>query len=142
MSVTGDAMVDRAKTYQQACTDEPGRSWGLERVREGPAGPDVYRIVGVESGRCLTFSEERFGGAQVIVQQTCDPASDAQQWRFVVEEQRNRFSYGVFINMGRSGCLDVNGGSVDVGTPVVLWFCGEQLNQRFGVANEVVSPPP
>jgi len=142
VTVTGEVTADGAKGHQHACTGEPDQRWHLERVREGPAEPAVYRIVGVGSGRCLTPSEERFGGAPVIVQQTCDPAADAQEWRFIIEEQRNAFSYGQFINMARSSCLDINGGSVDVGTPVVLWVCGEQRNQRFGVANEAVSPPP
>lgn len=135
----GDVIADGAKTYQHPCTGEPGRTWKLKRVEEGPADPAVFRIVGADSGRCLTFSEERFGGARVIVQQICDPASDAQEWRFVVEEQRNGFSYGQLINMRRSTCLDINGNSVDVGTPVVLWICGGQYNQRFGVADEAVS---
>ncbi|MGQ0777968.1 MAG: RICIN domain-containing protein [Pseudonocardiales bacterium] len=138
VSITGDVMADGVKVQQHTCTGVPGRTWRLESVGEGLADWAVFRIVGVDSGRCLTFSEERFGGAQVIVQQTCDPASDAQEWRFIIEEQRNGSSYGQLINMRSSTCLDINGGSVDVDTPVVLWMCGDQRNQRFGVADEAV----
>ncbi|MGH3815695.1 MAG: RICIN domain-containing protein [Pseudonocardiaceae bacterium] len=137
VSIVGDVTENGAKAYQEQCTDEPGRTWSLERAGEGSA-PTVLRIVGVDSRRCLTFSEERVGGAQVIVQQTCDPESDAQQWRFVVEQQRDGLSYGPLTNMARGGCLDINHDSVEVGTPVVLWTCGSQHNQRFGVADAAV----
>lgn len=139
VSVTGDVMAEGAKATQHACTGVPGRTWHLERVGKGSADPAVFRIVGVNSGRCLTFSEERIGGARVIVQQLCRAALEIQEWRFIIEEQRDGFSYGQLINMGQGSCLDINGGSVDAAAPVVLWICGEQRNQRFGVAGEAVS---
>lgn len=133
VSVTGDVLAQGTAAHQHPCTGTAGRTWRLERVEQGRTEPTPFLIVGVDSRLCLMPSEQRFGGARRIAQQTCDPTSDVQQWRFVpAQPQRNGHTYGQFINMQRGSCLDVNGGGVADGTPVVLWTCGTQLNQLFG----------
>jgi hypothetical protein len=138
--VTVDGDADETRAFQLGCTDAPGRSWYLQQAAETGASVHLFRIVNASNGKCLSYSDEFFGGARVVVQRPCVQGKDqGQTWSFVFDPDRgDGWIYGRLANMRSSYCLDINGESVDDGTPVIQWNCGEKLNQLFKVMKEAV----
>ncbi|MGH3601387.1 MAG: RICIN domain-containing protein, partial [Pseudonocardiaceae bacterium] len=136
--VTVGGNADEARAFQFGCADAPGRTWYLQPVVGDGTIEHLFRIVNSSNDKCLSYSDEFFGGAHVVVQRSCASGSDqGQVWSFVFEPDRgDGWIYGRLANMRSSQCLDINGESVDDGTPVIQWYCGEKLNQLFKVMRE------
>jgi hypothetical protein len=133
--VTVDGDADGARAFQFGCTDAPGRTWYLQRAVERPTAAHLFRIVNASNSKCLSYSDELFGGARVVAQRPCARGNDqGQTWSFVLDPDRSDgWAYGRLTNMRSSQCLDVNGENVDDGTPIIQWYCGDKLNQLFKV---------
>ncbi|MGH3775146.1 MAG: RICIN domain-containing protein [Pseudonocardiaceae bacterium] len=140
VSIDGDA--DEARAFQLDCTPEPGRKWYLQPATDDGSMALLFRIVNASNGKCLSYSEEMFGGAHVVAQRSCASGNNRDQlWNFVVENHARGDSWisGKFINMRSGLLLDINGESVADGAPVIQWQDNGKLNQHFRLINEAVS---
>jgi hypothetical protein len=132
--VTVDGDDEQTQAFQFSCTGAPGRTWYLQPV-SGDPNIYLFHTINTANRKCLSYSDEFFGGAHVVVQISCATGRDEGQiWSFILEPSRgDGWTYGRLVNMHSSQCLDINGESVDDGTPVIQWYCGDKLNQLFKI---------
>lgn len=137
--VVVDGDVDEARASLSGCTGTPGRLWYLRPVVGSIPVVNLFHIVNASNNRCLSYSDEMYGGAHVVVQRSCAASQEkGQLWNFVTDGNRvDNCIHGVFINMRSSLLLDINGEKVDDGTPVIQWWENGKQNQRFCVMNGV-----
>ncbi|MGH3822840.1 MAG: RICIN domain-containing protein [Pseudonocardiaceae bacterium] len=138
VSIDGDA--DDARALQLSCTSEPGKKWHLQPASDDGTMAYLFRIVNASNGKCLSYSDEMFGGAHVVVQRSCSGVSDkGQLWTFVKEgDSGDGWIFGKFVNTHSSLLLDINGESVADRTPVIQWYDNGKLNQRFQVMEAAI----
>ncbi|MGH3905953.1 MAG: RICIN domain-containing protein [Pseudonocardiaceae bacterium] len=136
-----DGNIEEARAFQLGCTDQSDNRWYLQKIVEDDVGGAPYRIVNISNSKCLSISDELFSGARVIVQRSCANGNKKDQlWIFDLDEDRgNGWIYGQFVNMQKWHCLDINGGELADGAPVIEWPCAQGSNQRFRVPKEAIS---
>lgn len=124
--------IDGAKTYDGAnlqqwdCNPTLAQQFKLHHI-----GADVYAIRNVNSGRLLDLA---WGGADENIHQwDIDISSPNRQFE-IVETAAGSDQYTIEA-MGATGCLDVQGGSVDNGANIWRYACdatpGANLAQVF-----------
>ncbi len=142
MAIRDDIDVSGAPAYQFRCKGTEGANWNLERtVRPTPNSGAVYHIRNAATDMCLgsLSSERQIGDASLVVQRPCVDGSTNQEWEFEVVSQRETSTDGRFVNVEHDDCLDVNGGAVSDGVPVVRWPCGSSAsNQIFQVSTDAL----
>jgi hypothetical protein len=94
------------------------------------ADGDVVRLIGMDSGLCLSVGGRGYADRDPIELSTC--TDDARQ--------QFRLSYksaGTFqlVNVGASKCIDVDMGSMKPLASVFTWACGDNSNQQVLVKN-------
>jgi len=134
--------VPGAPAHQFTCARAAAVEWNLQRtaVSSAPDGGAVYRIRNASTGMCLDSptSERRVGGASLVVQRPCADDAVSQLWRFEVVGGRGDSTDGQFVHIQHDDCLNVNGGAVTDGAPIVRWQCGDDPNGTFQVSTDAL----
>lgn len=124
---------------QYLCTRDE-LDWELRAVADAP--PDTFHVGHTTSRGCLTATAQPVGGASATVLRDCANGDRDQWWIFDPTEHRDAWTYGRFYNDLAQRCLDVNQNSTAEGAPLVLWPCGAQHNQLFGIVRRSDGSPP
>lgn len=104
---------------------------GVEEA-ETLLGPDGYfRVVNVNSGKCLGVSGSSLGNGTQIVQWDCNGSED-QQWsyRYVGTLANGWPAYNI-VDRNSGKCLGIIGGSTDIGGNAVQWDCNGHADQEW-----------
>jgi Ricin-type beta-trefoil lectin domain len=125
VTIKGGLSVQEVPAYQVTCTRTAGAQWYFQRME--PPRPDgvTYQIRNTSTGMCLDsrISERRVSEASVVVQRPCVDDSLSQSWRFEATGRRADSTEGRFVNVEHKDCLNVNGGAVTDGAPIIRWQC-------------------
>lgn len=132
VTIKGRLTVPNTPAYQITCIRTSGAQWYLQRIDSSRPDSVIYQIRNTSTGMCLDsqISEQKVGGASVVVQRPCVAGSLSQSWRFEVTVRRDDTTDGRFVNIEHTDCLDVNHNATTDVTPIIRWQCGNPLNDR------------
>lgn len=123
LDVKGNLGAPGTPTIIWNCNGQPNQRWSLD---------SVGRLLTLDDTRCLVPSGSARGSAAVTA--TCTSGT-GQAWRYTTA--------GTLVHVATGWCLDVSSAATAAGTPVIVWSCNGQANQRWSRPAGVpdVQPP-
>ena len=116
----GTPIIQWYQSYSSYPSIVPNQIWFFDAV---PGAYDTYYIRSVKSGKVL--SVQRYTAGDPVVQLT-NLGAASQQWH--QEQVGAAYKYR---NVATGLYLDVSGGSLAAGAPLIQWYQTSGLNQQF-----------
>jgi len=117
-NISGDSPYYNGSAIQYACGN-----YANEQVERRSLGGYTQYVV-QRSGLCLAQADDNGSGGAVV--QTSCSIGPRSQWTY---------NGTTVVNRASGSCLDVDGGSTDAGTKLIVWPCHGNANQRWTMIN-------
>lgn len=110
--------------------DVANQRWTITKTATA-GGIGVYEIKNVKSGKCLDKSQDTANANGNNVYQVGCSGTSNQRWAWI--EVAGGSKWGWLQSQDGGRCLDVRGVSYTDGTPLQVWDCTNNWNQRWNI---------